>query len=691
MKDFLIEIFTEEMPANQIKDIENQLKNNFEEFLKAQEIDFKEITSFSTIRRFGIFIDSLSEEQKEKEIEVLGPPYNISYKDDKPAEPLISFLKKEGLEGRIEDVYKVKKGKGEYVAIKKMLKGKKTIEILKDSIKNLILKLQFIKPMYWGNGIGPFIRPVHSILCLFGKEIVDFEIFGVKSGNFTFILKDREKEKIFIEEPKKYFESLKEKNIEPIYEKRKENILHQIKKIAENFSYNEEDELILEWAYLSENPTVLMGCFNEEYLNLPEEVLKVALKKHQKALPLFENGKISKTFLCLVDKPEVLSNSIIKGIEWVAEARLKDASFFFEQDLKAPLSSRVDELQKLIFHPDLGNFLQKTGRIIELSEFLTYNLKKSEKIKNVLNAAKYCKADLLTSTVIEFPELQGKIGGILLQKENFDQDIWKAVYEQYYPETLDGPFPSNETSTILNISEKIETIVSLISVGEIPSGSQDPYGLRRYGNGLIEVLIKKEIDLDIELLFTKCYQLLQNPKFPLKDTIEIFRNFIKDRIEYIFEREGISKDTIRAVIEVRHFNPYDAYLRAKAIEEYRKEKEFINFILSFKRLRNIIRGHENFEVDPSLFKEKEEPKLYEDFLQIKENFLHQFNAKNYISALKIMTILAPSLEEFFQKVFVLCEEENLRKNRIALLQAIYREFLKIAQFGNLSIEKDFYK
>jgi len=692
MKDFLFEIFTEEMPATQIKDIEKQLQNNFEEFLKEKEIGFEEIIPFSTIRRFGLYIKNLSEKQKDKEEEITGPPFNVSFKENNPAEPLIAFLKKEGLEGQFDKVYKLQKGKGEYVAIKKKIEGRETIEILKNSIPALILKLQFIKPMYWADGIGPFVRPVHSILCIYGEEKIDFELFKVKAGNSTFVLKNREKIQIKIDEPKRYFQVLRENNLEPFFEKRKEKILKDIENLKNNLNYRNEENLIDEWAYLSEFPTVVMASFKDEYLNLPEEILKVALKKHQKAITLYdENGKITKKFLCLIDKPFLSSNEIIKGIEWVVEARLKDASFFFEQDLKNPLSSKVEELQKLSFHSELGNFLQKTGRILELSEFIAYNLGKQEKITKILNSAKLSKADLLTSTVAEFPELQGKIGGILLKIEKYDEEIWKAVYEQYFPESPEGPYPSNEVSEILNISDKIETIVSLISAGEIPTGSQDPYGLRRYGNGLVDILIEKEIDCDLDLIFTKAIQILPSSKIELKEVLEILRNFIKDRVEYIFERRGISKDTIKATIEVRHFNPYDAFQRAKAIEIYRKEKEFINFILSFKRLRNIIKGYENFEINPSLFKEKEEPKLYEDFLQVKEEFLQHYNHKNYLSALKVMTVLAPALEEFFEKVFVLCKEEELKKNRIGILQSIYREFLKIAQFSHLIVEKNLYK
>lgn len=691
MKDFLIEIFTEEMPATQIKDIEEQFKGIFEDFLKNEELEYSEIISFSTIRRFGIYVKELSQTQKEKETEVFGPPYNISYKDGNPTEALISFLKKEGMDNQFDKVYKAQKGKGEYVALKKKVKGKETKEILQNSIKDLILKLQFVKPMYWGDGLGPFIRPVHSILCLFGEELIDFELFNIRPSSSTNILKMREKIPLKIEEPKKYFGILRENNVEPFFEKRKEKILKDIENLRGDLEYKKEEDLISEWAYLSEHPTIIKASFKEEYLKLPEEILKVALRKHQKAIPLFLKNKITGYFLCLIDKPSLTSEEIIKGIEWVVEARLKDASFFFEQDLKTPLSRKVEELQKLYFHPELGNFLQKTGRILELSEFLTYNFGKAEKITKVLNASKVSKADLLTSTVAEFPELQGKIGGILLQREGYDEEVWKAVYEQYFPESMEGPYPSNDVSVILNLSEKIETIVSLFAAGEIPTGSQDPYGLRRLGNGLLEILLEKEIDCDLDLIFTKTIQLLRVQKIELSSTLENLRNFIKDRAEYIFERRGIPKDTIRAVLEVRHFNPYDGFSRAKAIENYRKEKEFINFILSFKRLKNMIKGFENFETDPSLFKEKEEPKLYEDFLQVKEEFLQHFNHKNYLSALKVMTVLSPSLEEFFEKVFVLCEDETLKKNRLGLLQSIYREFLKVAQFSHLIVEKSFYK
>ncbi len=692
-KDFLLELLLEEMPATQIKDIELQLKKNFEDLLKEKEIEYKEIIPFSTSKRIGVYINEMEEFQREREEEIIGPPYNISFQEEKPTQALLSFLKKEGMEEKIDKVYKVSKGKGEYIAIKKLMPVKATEEILKENLSSIILNLKFIKPMCWGERLGPFIRPLHSILSLFGEKIVEFEIFKIKPSNLTNICKDWEKISLSFQNPFDYLNNIKN-YIEIFYEKRKEKIISQVENLIKDLelNYKEEDPIISEWAYLSENPTIVLGKFKDDYLSLPKEILIQVLKKHQKALPLFDkNNKITKNFLALVDKPEIKNGEIIKGIEWVVEARLKDGAFFFNQDLKVPLIKRVEDLKNLSFHPDLGNYLQKTGRLLELSEFLAYNLDKKDLLSKILTASKISKADLMTSTVIEFPSLQGKIGGILSKREGYPEEISLAIYEQYYPETLEGKLPSNDLSVILNLSDKVETIVSLISVGEIPTGSQDPYGLRRLGNGLIEILVEKKLDCDLDLIFTKGFQLLNSPKFQLNEILEILRNFVKERISYIFERKNISSDTIKAVLEVRHFNPYDAFQRAKAIEEYRKEKEFINFILSYKRLKNIIKDYNYFEIKPELFKEKEEPKLFEDFLQIKEEFLQNYNHKNYLSALKVMTCLAPSLEEFFEKVFILTEEMDLRKNRIALLQGIYKEFLKIAQFSHLLLEKSYYK
>ena len=694
--DFLLEVLLEEMPAPEIPGLAAELQSKIEGLLKDQRLESEGVRVFATSRRFGVQIFGLAAEQRTEEGEIMGPPWKVAFADGKPGPALLGFFKREGLDASLADqVYKVTTDKGEYAAIKKAAPARPAAEILSENLGGILQGLKCKKPMRWGTDGGPYIRPVHSIMALLGDGILPLTFLGCAAGRTTWGHRHLDIISVSVPSPDSYAETLSGQLVLTDPEERRAKIMTEAHEHARRAlgTFSKDDPLLEEWVYLTEHPSVVMGKFDDKFLALPEEILVQAIRSHQKSVPLRDaHGKLLPQFLNVIDKPGDPTGQMVRGIVWVVEARLTDASFFVDHDRKVRLSERVDGLQQLSYHPRLGNFLQKTGRIMDLSEFLAEQLRIPDRVADLLGAAKLMKADLASSTVGEFPALQGKIGGILAAGEGLSPEACDAIYDQYLPESSEGPYPRNPLGVALSLADKMETLASLFSIGELPTGSSDPYGLRRQGNGLMEILIEKKIGLDLDLTATKAIQLLGGVvETDLEKTLEEMRRFFRERLEFVLERRGIPGDTARAVIEVRACDPHDAFLRAKAIEAYRGQKAFIAFILSLKRIRNITKDLPGYEIRHDLLVESAEQALYADFVQARDAYLAAFHEQNYGEALKVMETLAAPLEHFFEKVLVMDPDARVRENRLALLQAIARELLKLAQFSNLVVEKAAYR
>ena len=694
--DFLLEVLLEEMPAPEIPGLLREFTAKFEQVLADNRLETESVEGFATSRRFGVLARGMESEQIAVETEVVGPPWKVAFADGKPAPALLGFLKREGLEGfPPEQVYRVENDRGEYAALKKRVAARSASMILTEALPGLLQGVRARKPMLWGDGSGPYIRPLHGLVARLDGTDLPLTFLGVAAGAGSRSHRHHGNAAVPVGAPSEYPALLAGHHVLVAPGSRRLKVLEEAAGLAAsvNGKFDPRDPLLEEWVYLAEHPIVVMGRFADRFLLLPEEILVSALRGHQKAVPLRDaGGRLLPCFLAVIDKPPCDAKGIAKGIEWVVEARLTDASFFVAHDRGLKLSERVQQLQQLSYHPRLGNFLQKTGRIMELAEYLAYQLDQKENIPELLQAAKLMKADLASATVAEFPALQGKIGGILAAGEGLSREACDAIYDQYLPESPDGPYPRNPMGTALALADKMEAIASLFAIEEFPTGSSDPFGLRRQGNGLMEILIEKRQELDLDLAVTKALQLLSGIlPVDIDKALDTLRQFFGERLAFVLQRRGVPEDAARAVLDVRACNPYDAFLRAQAISRYRQEKEFIDFALAFKRIRNMIKDTEVHEVDISLLSEAEEHALYEAFVQAKGAFLAAFNERNYTDSLKAMTTLAAPLERFFDNVLVQTENARIKNNRLALLQSIYREFLKVAQFSQLVVEKAQYR
>ncbi len=676
-KDFLLEIGVEEIPHNYLTDAHNQIKELFKEFFKENNLSYLELKAFSTPRRLAVLVEGLSEKQEDKKILKKGPAKNIAYSQNgEPTQALKGFLNSlSSLEGEIKIL---KEGEKEFVFFEGIQKGKETKEILKE-IPKIIEKIKFPKTMRWSNIGYYFVRPIRWILCLFGDEIIELEIAKIKSSNITkghrFIGENLE-----IKNPKDYEFLLENKGkVIPSPEKRKKIILEKIEEIKQKLNVEPilPEKLLDEIVNLVEYPECGIGVFNEEFLKIPNEILISEMIDHQKFIPLSQNGKLANKFIIITNT--IPNEKIIKGNEKVISARLNDGKFLYEEDTKKSLNFFIEKTKELIFFGGLGTIHNKMNRMKSLAEIVCDELKISKK-DEIVRASSICKFDLTTGVVYEFPELQGTMGYYYLLAFNENENVAKYVKEHYKPVSSDDELPTTEGGSIVSIVDKLDNIFSLYSAGKKVSGSSDPYGLRRQLVGIARICINNTYDLDINKIFEKASEIYK--PVDKEETKEEIEQFVSARLKSFFKEMGFKTDEIESTIK-KTTNPYDAYLRVKAIKILRNKGDFIEVATLFKRVRNIL-IEANFSNPKKVNKEilsEEEKKLYNLILAKKEIISDYINSKKYEKLLETLLDFKEPIHTFFEKVFVMDKEIEIRENRLSILYELYDTFDKFIDFN----------
>ncbi|QCT95058.1 glycine--tRNA ligase subunit beta [Caminibacter mediatlanticus TB-2] len=655
-KPLLVEIGVEELPAipflNELPNIEKKWLNILEEYNLKTNFEF-----FYTPRRLVLWHREFPIKQEDIEKEIWGAPKSIV---EKNKNALLGFAKKNNI--NVEDVqYKEKNGQ-EFLYYKTTIKGKESKELLPEMVEKWLKSLNFGKTMKWGRCKEEFIRPIRWILCMLEDEAITFKKFCTTSSNFT--LPHRVfKEKIFIDFVGKYFCELDKKGVIVFQKERKEKILREIKEIEkkEDVKVEIDNELLDEIVAITEYPTALIGKFDEEFLALPQEVIITSMKEHQRYFPVYKNNRLTNAFIVVSNAFTDNFEYIIKGNEKVLRARLSDAMFFYKNDLKNGLS--IEGLKNIVFMDKLGSLYDKVKREEKIGEYLAdeFNLDK-EKIKKAINLA---KADLLSEMVYEFTELQGIMGYYYALAQNEDKEIAIAIKEQY------TDIATNKISAILNISKNLDTILGLFSIGKIPKGNKDPFGLRRAANHIIKIAIENNIPLDI--------------KKAVEDNKILYNNLdTKKVIDFIFERlykfYDVNPSVIRAVLNTGESNLLQIDKKIKLLNEIVNSSDFKDLSKTFKRVANIVKGFdlEDIKIEENLFKTKEEKELYEAIKKTKE-------FKNIEKKLDYLISLKPLIDKFFDNVLVNVEDEKIRNNRKSLIASIYKEFLDIADIKEISL------
>ncbi len=683
-KNLLLEIGCEELPASFIEPALKFLEEELKKRLSSEHIPPSSVETFGTPRRLIVIAYDVPEKQPKREELIVGPSLRAAFDEDgNPTRAAEGFARSKGVS--VEELIVVENPpgrKGKYVAVRREIEGRESSEILKELLPELILSIPFKKSMRWGRKRIRFARPIRWITSIYGNETVEFEVDGIRSSSTSFGHRFLSPEPFQVENPNEFTTQLEDRFVVADGEKRRAIILDRCKDLASSVGGKllEDEELLDEVVNLTEFPYPILGEFEEEFLNLPKEVPITVMKDHQKFFSIVdEDGNLKNYFIGVsnIKPPDELTVRL--GYEKVLRARLSDALFFFKEDRKRRLEERVPELKGVVFHEKLGTMLEKTERLRKLSPFASERL--NFKAKGAERAAYLSKADLLTEMVNEFPELQGTMGKYYALLDGEEEEVAKAIEEQYFPRFSGDRVAETETGISLSVSEKLDNLTGFIGIGLKPTGSADPFALRRNALGLIQTLIANELSVNLTELVERAAELYKAQGIELSEkTVEETVNFIKERLKNYLRERGFRTDTIEAVLSVSN-DPYDSLLRVKAVETLRENPEFEAVLFTMRRVVNII--PENFKAVPFEPQGEFETKLWEAFLKLKSEIENLLNRKDYRGALLKIGELKPSVDAFFDNVMVMDKDEKVRNRRLSLLKAIADELLKIIDFSKL--------
>ncbi len=671
IKPLLIEIAVEELPAIPfLKELPN-ISRKWEEILEKNNL-LCEFNFYYTPRRLVFWHREFKVAQDDSIVEMFGAPLKIAYKDNEPTPAVFGFAKKCGVD--ISQLSSIDKGRGEVLYYKKEQKGTLAKELLGDMVNEFISKLEFGKTMRWGSLGKNFIRPIRGLTIMLGDEIVPAELFGVVSCANSFTHRMVSYSKFDFEFAGDYFCKLDKNGVILYQEERKKIILNQMEQLQKqnDFEIEIDEELLNEIVAITEYPTALVGEFDEEFLKLPSEVIVNSMKEHQRYFAVYKDGIITNKFIVVSNAYTKDFTEIIAGNEKVLRPRLADAMFFWNNDITNGLQN--EGLKKITFIDGLGSVYEKCEREVKIGEKLAtiFNIKEKELLSKAIMMA---KSDLLTDMVYEFTELQGLMGYYYAKEAKEDDRLALAIKEQYLPNKEDGEVPSTVFSSIVALSNKLDTLMGLFSVGMIPTGSRDPFALRRASAGIVKICITHDLNLDI-------YQIMNELKDEYKNiNITQIMEFFNERLFKIFK--NVNPSVIKAVLSSGETDILKISKKIEALNPIVNSSDFKDISTTFKRVANIIKDIDlniDLEVDTSLFEDKEEIELYKQYQNvISTSYI------TYDEELEALFSLKNSLDEFFNNVFVNHENEKIKINRKNLIGLIYQAFKNIADIKEITI------
>jgi len=690
MATFLLELRTEEIPAAALASAREQLAGALASRLADAGFADLEVTALSTSRRLAAWVAGLPERQPDRTERVTGPPRAAAYAaDGSPTRAAEGFARKVGLD--VADLELVATDKGEYLAATVTHRGRATEEILAEVVPAAVAGLRFPKTMRWGLGRHVFVRPVHGVLALLDDRVVAMELLGVASGRTTVGHRVHSPESFDLATAADYRRELAQRRVvvDPAARRRTLDARAAELAAAEGFRVHPDPALVAEHVELVEHPGLLSGRFDERYLELPPEVVVTTLRHHQKCLVLEDgDGRLAPVFLAVIDREDDPEGLIRQGNEWVIGARLADARFFFTEDRKRRLADLVPGLARLEFHRQLGSLADKAERVGELAGELSEWIGDDGNAEALTRVARLAKVDLLTHMVGEFPELQGVMGGHYLRLEGEPEAVWTAARDHYTPAGFEGDLPTSLEGRLVGAADRLDTLAAMFAVGERPTGSKDPFGLRRAAQGLVRIVAESGWDVNLETAATRAaHRAAAAADVPEAEVRTALEEFLADRVRrYLVELVGVSGDTADATMAVGWTRLPGLVARARALEGVRTEPEFRSLALAFKRVRNITEGQPDAGVDPARFELPAETELHSAALGFHERLAELVPARRLDEAFAAMAPIAEVLDRFFIDVLVMAEDEAVRANRVALLKALGRDFFTLADLSRLQVE-----
>lgn len=676
----LFEIGVEEIPARFIDDAKNQLEQKTVKWLNDMHITWESIKTYSTPRRLAILIQHIAPYQTTVTEQVRGPQVKVA-KDAEGnwTKAALGFVKGQGKQP--EDIYEEDIKGTTYIFIEKKTEGKETKEILPE-FQTIISDLHFPQTMRWGTGTYRFIRPIRWIMALRDADIIPFKVANVESSNKTYGHRFLGKE-IELDDPLTYEKILEENFVIADSKKREKIIVEQIKAIeqAHGFHVVVDDALLNEVCNLIEYPTVFHGTFDDTYLQIPEEALITSMAEHQRYFPVRnkETKELLPYFVGVRNGDAVELDNVIRGNEKVLRARLADGAFFFEEDKKYSIDFYLNKLKTVVFQEKIGTIYEKLNHVTQIAEYVTTALQLEQTKKaDALRAAEICKFDLMTEMVNEFPELQGIMGEKYALYYGEEETVAKAVREHYLPVQANGALPETTAGSVVSIADKLDTIVGSISVGLVPTGSQDPYGLRRQGIGILRILLDRKWDVSVESIIEYTSERYEITDENVKKEIA---SFFKHRAAFILAEEGIEQDVIQAVLDKGIGTFHYTAEKAKVLSAKRNDPAFKEVEESLVRIMNLDKEPAHTRVDTALFETESEKALHTMYEEINAGFTAFNKAFDATNALQQLEKLSQPIDDFFEHNMVMAEDKLVQQNRLALVHHISK---MIKQFATLT-------
>lgn len=685
-QDFLLEIGCEELPARYLWRLATDLKEKLTQTLSDAKLAFGEARCYATPRRLAVLIEGLDEQGRDGKKERHGPFIKDAYdKDGTPTLACLGFAKSCGVP--VDQLQRQETPRGERVCVSITEAGQPTVEQLPELITQTLKRLPLPKPMRWGTGELSFLRPVRWVVMLFGNASITTTVLGQKTQATTYGHRFHHPQAVTIPTPKEYNAALYGKAyVVPDLEQRRQLIEKRLNQAAGQYHAIIEPDLLNEVTALVEWPVALLGNFDKTFLKLPREVLITTLKTHQKTFPVEDaQGNLQPHFIVISNIESKDPQAVITGNERVINARLRDAKFFYDNDLKTPLASRANALDAVVFQQKLGSIGDKQRRLTKLATYIAKQIEAD--VETTKQAAGLSKCDLITEMVYEFPTLQGIMGHYYALHDHCSKDVARAIQEQYWPKFSGDKLPTSNPAACLALADRLDTLVGIIGINQLPTGDKDPFALRRAAQGIYRILIEKSFDLDLQKLITHAIKGYSIDLPNAKTDAQAF-DFIVERMRYWYLDQNVPTEVFESVLATETPSPLDFHRRLEAVQAFIALPEASTLASANKRVSNILKK-QNHLIIPKRISEKlleapAEKALSDILLTQAEKVNTLYDKANYTAALSALACLKTPVDQFFEEVMVMDKDEKKRNNRLALLSQLQQLFTQVADIAHLT-------